>query len=154
VRLGGRSELNREKEAAMANNRRNGRQATLLMRYTARGLALIWAGFWVFFGVASGLGEELDALGVFMHTLVPGLIFLVFALVAWKWELLGGLLVLLSGVAVAIGYPVWAAGRFELMTIVFVLLTMALPPLVAGILHLASWATSRRRTAKASEGNV
>lgn len=127
----------------MANNRKNGRQTTLLMRYTARGLALIWAGFWVFFGVASGLSEGLNALAIFIHTLVPGLIFLVFALVAWKWELLGGIVLVFAGIAVAIGYPIMVAGRFPLMTIVFVLLTMALPPLIAGILHLASWGSSR-----------
>ena len=109
-----------------------GKSANLL-RWIARIIALIWAGFWTFFGVASGLGERLDPAGVFMHTLLPGLVFLGSAFIPWRWQLWGGIVLILEGLAILIGYPIWAHGRFELNTIIFMLLTMALPPLISGI---------------------
>jgi hypothetical protein len=117
------------------------------MRYLARALALLWAGWWVFFGLASGIGEGGTPAYVLLHTAVPGLVFLISAIVAWRWEAVGGVILMLEGVLVLIGYPI-VFGRFPLTTIVFVLLTMALPPLVAGFLFLADW--RRLRTSGAA----
>ena len=72
-----------------------GDRVTRWMRYIARVLALIWAGWWTFFGVACGLSEGVSPAG-FCFTL-------------------------------------------HFSTIIFVLLTMALPPLAASFLFLASW---------------
>jgi hypothetical protein len=113
------------------------------MRHIGRGLALLWAGWWCFFGLASGLSEGLTAAGVLVHTAVPGLVFLVSAFVPWRWEALGAVLLLVEGIVVLIAYPVMVSGRFPLSTIVFVSLTMALPPLVAGVLLLADWRRGR-----------
>jgi len=103
----------------------------------ARALSLIWAGWWVFFGVASALGERLSPFGVLMHAAVPGGIFLISAAIAWKWETTGGVLLILEGLLVCAVYPVWEHSRFPVSTILFVLLTMALPPIVAGCLFVA-----------------
>jgi hypothetical protein len=46
------------------------------------------------------------------------------------------------GLVVLVGYPIMFSRRFPPNTILIMLLTMALPPLAAGILLLAS----RRRT--------
>ena len=113
------------------------------MRYVARALALIWAGWWTFFGLACGLGEGMSPAGVLLHAALPGLIFLVSAAIAWRWEAIGGIVLVLEGLLVFIAYPVMTYSRFPLSTIVFVLLTMALPPLAAGFLFLASWQKSR-----------
>lgn len=75
---------------------------------------------------------------VLIHTTVPGLVFLVTALIAWRWQAVGGMLLLLEGLIVAVGYPWRFQGRFPLGTYVFMELTMALPPLVAGVLFLAA----------------
>jgi hypothetical protein len=107
------------------------------LRYTGRILALLWALLWVFFGAASGFAEGGGLSGMFVHTAMPGLLFLISALVAFKWEFLGGILLMLEGLAVLIRYPFMARG-FALPTVVFVLLTMALPPIVAGILIFLS----------------
>lgn len=64
-------------------------------------------------------------------------------LVAWKWEGIGGSL--LVGVAVLLtAFLLWAISRGgyggtyrQVAAIVW--LTMALPPLLAGVLFLASW---------------
>lgn len=121
--------------------RRGGRR---WMRYLALAVALLWAGFWIFFGLASGLGEGLDPVGVVIHTAVPGLAFLVPAAVAWRWSAAGGALMVVLGVVILIGYPMDVGGRFPIQTIVFVLLTMALPPLVAGTLFLLDWRAWRK----------
>jgi hypothetical protein len=108
------------------------------IRYTARGLSLAWAGFWVWFGLASGLGEGLTPVGVLRHMTLPGLIFLVSALVAWRWEHVGGALLLLEGLLTLVGYPLQFS-RFPAGTILMVLATMALPPLIAGVLFVWDW---------------
>ena len=60
--------------------------AVKFMRYTARVIALLWAGWWTFFGLASGIGEGLDILGTLIHTAMPGLFFLFIAIIPWRWE--------------------------------------------------------------------
>jgi DMSO/TMAO reductase YedYZ heme-binding membrane subunit len=70
------------------------------MRYIAQALALIWAGWWTFFGLACGLSEGMSPAREFCFTL-------------------------------------------HFSTILFVLLTMALPPLAASFLFLASWPKSK-----------
>jgi hypothetical protein len=105
-------------------------------RTIARAIAAVWAGFWMFFGIASSIGEGLHLPGAIMHVLVPGLIFAGIALFAWRWQMHGAVVLIVSGALVMIIYPLVVGGRFPLSTVGFVLLTMALPPLVAGILLL------------------
>jgi len=105
----------------------------LFLRYAGRTAALLWALLWVFFGAASGFGEGESLGGIFLHTLMPGMVFLISALVAWKWEIFGGVLLVAEGLVVLIRYPFMARG-FPPATIAFVLLTMALPPMLAGLL--------------------
>jgi len=93
--------------------------------------------FWLWFGIASGIGERLGAGNLIGHVVVPGGIFLITLLVAWRWERVGGALFLIEGLVVAIGYPLMARGRFPVTTVVMVVLTMSLPPLVAGALLIA-----------------
>jgi hypothetical protein len=105
--------------------------------------------FWLWFGVASGVGEKLGAGNFAAHLLVPGGIFLATLIVAWRRERFGGLLFLIEGLVVAIGYPLMARGRFSATTVVMVVLTMSLPPFVAGVLLLAE---RRPRRAPPPEG--
>ena len=109
---------------------------TYWIRIIARLIALLWAGFWVFFGVASGMDEGMSVAGIFMHALLPGLVFLASMIIPWKWELWGGILLILEGLFVCAAYPLWAQGKFPLSTVVDVLLTMGLPPIVSGIIFL------------------
>jgi hypothetical protein len=104
------------------------------VRTIARVIAGLWAGFWMFFGIASGIGERLTLVGVLMHVLLPGVIFVGIAAFAWRWQLHGSIVLMLSGIIVMIAYPLLVKARFTLSTIFFVLLTMAIPPLVSGAL--------------------
>jgi hypothetical protein len=122
-----------------------GDRETKWMRDIARILALVWAGWWTFFGLASGLGEGLDPSGVAIHIAMPGLIFLIVALIAWRWEAIGGILLGLVGLIVLIAYPATTYGRLPPATISFAVLTMALPPLVAGMLFFEGWRRSKER---------
>lgn len=115
-------------------------QVTKWMRYCARALAIIWASWWTFFGIASGLGEGSDIVGVLIHTAFPGLVFLSVAILAWQRLAMGGILLLLVGVLTFIMFP--GTMRFPFPTRIFMLLSFHLPPFVAGLLSLASWLRS------------
>ena len=60
----------------------------------ARILSLAWGGWWTFFGLASGVGEKLRPAGVLVHATAPGLIFLASAILAWRWPVPGGVLLI------------------------------------------------------------
>ncbi len=98
-------------------------------------LMILWAGFWTWFGLASGFAEGLQPIGVLIHTAVPGLFFGLLVLIAWRWPTAGGFVLLAAGVAVSIAYPIVFA-RMPAATRNFVLLTMAAPPLICGVLLL------------------
>lgn len=99
-------------------------------------IILLVTGFWLWFGIASAAGEGLGAGNWLAHILGPGAILLATAAIAWRWPSVGGALLMLEGLVVAVGYPMMANPRFPVATIVFVLLTMAAPPIVAGGLLL------------------
>ena len=107
-----------------------------LMRYVARFVGVVWAGWWTLFGVMCGIGEGMGSIGTLMHAAVPGLVFAASLVVAWKWELVGGIILAAEGGIVAVGYPVMVRGRFPASTVITMLLTMAAPPLAAGILFV------------------
>jgi hypothetical protein len=95
------------------------------LRLVALALAFAWALWWTLFGLASGIGEGYGPVGIFMHTLFPGLLFMANVLLAWRWEFVGAFL-LLGDAALTLGVFAFArtpAGFFSL----------TLPPLFAGL---------------------
>ena len=100
--------------------------------WTGRIVAMLWGGWWTFFGVACGLGEGIGFGGTLMHALLPGGLFLAMALVSFRWVTAGGYALLGTGIVVLVGYPLMAYGKFSVTTIITVLLMIALPPLLAG----------------------
>jgi hypothetical protein len=104
----------------------------------ARILGLVWGIFWSLFGILSALGEELDAVGTLVHISFPGLIFLATVIAAWRHEKIGGTMLIFEGIVVAIVYPLVFRGVSG-STIQFVLLTMALPPMISGALFIMDW---------------
>jgi hypothetical protein len=108
--------------------------------WLARIVAGLWAGWWTFFGVASGLGERMTPAGVFLHAALPGLVFMLLAAFAWRWEAAGGSALFATGLFVAAVYrrcfPAQPPPVYH-----FILITMALPPALAGLLFVANrWA--------------
>lgn len=127
----------------MAHINYTGGRATKWMRYIARALVLTWAGWWVFFAVASLLSEGFSTEGVLIVTGFS-LILLAGAVIPWRWEAIGGAVLVLEGILVSVGYPVMTMhSNLPLWVMVSTLLALALPPLVAGSLFLASWRKSK-----------
>lgn len=111
------------------------------LRWAGRILALAVAVFWLWWGVGSAYVEGFTLGSLLAHS-APGLLILIATLVAWKWEMIGG--GLLVGVAVLVtAFLLWAISRAgyqgaSRQMAASVWLTMALPPLLAGLLLLLS----------------
>lgn len=117
------------------------------LRWTGRLLALAVAIFWLWWGVGSAYVEGLTWFSLLAHC-VPGLLILIGSLVAWKRERTGGIF-LVGIVLLVTAFLLWAilfrGGDRQMAAIVW--LTMALPPLLAGVLFLASWRRGGEGTA-------
>lgn len=101
----------------------------------ARALALSWAGFWMVFFVAESwawhtpVGAALPWVGV-------GLLYVLLALVPWRWELTGGLLLVVAGLSSGVAYAIWPPPRLPLASRVLTTVVFGVPPVAAGILFL------------------
>lgn len=102
------------------------------------GLALATAVslFWIWFGVASGLGEGLSAADTVLHAMVPGGVMALVLLAAWRWPLAGGALLAAAGIAAGFLFGWWA--RFPAGTRMLMALTLVAPPVVAGAMLIAA----------------
>jgi len=108
----------------------------LRMVLIARALALLWAGFWLFFFVAEAWAWRTPARGVVSWGGV-GLLFVILALLPWRWEVAGGLALLVLGLLIGVAYPIWSPPRLPLASRVITTVALSGPPLVAGIVFLA-----------------
>ena len=97
-------------------------------------LVTLLSGFWVWFGLASALGEGFGIGDVILRALIPGGVFAIVAAIAWRWRLAGALLLVATGILVVAGYPFVDGEFFPTSTLIFVLFTMAAPPIAAGVL--------------------
>jgi hypothetical protein len=120
---------------------------TTVMRWVARLLALVAAGLFVYSAIEFG-GRILPALSWTSPQGIPLLAVLIVsiagALIAWRWELVGGVMTLAGAVIVI---ALVCAGSGVDMFLCALLFT--LPMLVAGVLYLGCcW---RRRAARLAE---
>jgi hypothetical protein len=107
------------------------------MRSLAKSLALVWALWWIFFGVAYAVGEKFSKQALLVILVFP-LLFLGSAMLPRLSERTGGIVLLVEGLVILIGYPWITYGRAPLFAIVAVLFMLALPPLISGFLFLAA----------------
>jgi hypothetical protein len=108
-------------------------------------LVIIVIVFWLWFGIGSAIVEGGGWFNWFMHILIPGGIFILSALVAWRWERIGGILLTIEGVIATVFVLVgFISDRLFPSTLLMMLLTLALPPLIGGILLLVC-AEQRKR---------
>lgn len=82
--------------------------------------------FWLWFSIASALGEGQNLTGFLMHILLPGMLLLLPVVLAWRWEGIAGILL----IAVA----VFTVFFFHTFSNWFTLLFLTAPPLIAGLL--------------------
>lgn len=118
---------------------RAGRQVALWLRWLARGLGTLVAGFWVFIGILETIFGS-DPWTVESTVLAVLIVAIAVAVtVAWWREGLGGLLLLLVGVAQGV-FAFVAAGHNKL----FAVAITGAPVLLVGLLFLASWWRNRQ----------
>lgn len=116
-----------------------------ILRYAARLISLIWAGWWVLFGLASGIGEGVGILGTLGYMALPGLVFLGATVLAWLWEGIGTFVLIVMGFLICAGYwLVLSSSGVPRSMITSMLLTTGMPPLAAGGLFIVGrWMASR-----------
>ncbi len=112
------------------------------MVYGARALALLWAGFWIFFFVGSVMVETAPAQVIVVGSAVL-LLFAILALLPWRWEAAGGLLLVVMSLVIGATYAIASASivrrdgsRLPLAVRAITTVVSTGPPLVAGILFL------------------
>jgi len=105
------------------------------LNYAAKIISGLWAGFWIFFAVANIGSEGFSVTGLRIAVGFT-LVFLISALIPWRWEMTGGIILLIEGLAIAVYYPLMVRDNFSLHTVIFLELTMALPPLLAGFMFV------------------
>ena len=104
------------------------------VRSIAKTLALLWAAFWVFFVVASALAEPTGPGSKAFVCLLGIGFFLISAMVACRWDRIGGVLLTVEGVGLCIANFTFLHNPPA--TQMLLLLTLGLPPLLAGIMLL------------------
>ena len=107
----------------------------VILRWIVRAMLVLWAGFWLFFNIASifyWLGEE-GPKGIVVHVLMT-VIIVILALAAWFLELVGGILLI-----VLAGLTFYKWGLHQSV----VALTLSLPPFIIGVLLIICWARTR-----------
>lgn len=108
------------------------------VRPAAWTIILVFTAFWLWFGIASAAGEDLGAGNWLAHLIAPGGLLVALAAIAWRWPRVGAALLILGGLFIAVAYPLTTGSRFPVSTVIFVVATLAIPPIVAGVLLLAS----------------
>ncbi|MFH1245106.1 MAG: hypothetical protein V1662_01315 [Candidatus Omnitrophota bacterium] len=116
------------------------------IRYIARALSLVWALWWVFFGLACGVFHYRELAEIIVHSTLPGLFFLLTALFAWKWESPGGIALIVEGITAFIIYLLYVK-YFSISTLILALMTMSAPAIIAGSLLLKN-KTQRKKNGK------
>ncbi|GEM_PF-5395002 len=120
--------------------RRKGRRLII----AARVLAVLWAGGWTSYV----LGTELIRGGSLVEALRPtfwiGPAQLMIALIALRWQMLGGILLILMGVSWSITYAATFGETADVVALA--ILAFGVPPLAAGILLLVGSRKAREST--------
>lgn len=101
----------------------------------ARLLAMLWAVFWLFFFVAESLAWSTPAL-VTASWAGAGLLLVVLALLPWRKEMTGGILLVVAGLLLGVAYAIWAPPELPLAGRAITTAVFSGPPLVAGTLFL------------------
>ena len=114
-------------------------KAAKFLRYASRTVLVIVSSFWFVFALLSGSGEYGGGIkGIMMNSpnALPWLLLGVLVYVAFKWELVGGLLVA--------GMGIFTVFFFNAYKSAFVFFSISVPLVVLGGLLLASWYLTKK----------
>ena len=105
------------------------------MIFLARGIALLWAAFWLFFITAESIATDTPPLAMSLWMSV-GVIFLLLALLPWRHPRTGGILLLAAALISAVAYTLLPPPNLPLRVRIGTTALFAVPPLAAGLLFL------------------
>jgi hypothetical protein len=110
-------------------------------------LMIVAAVFWLWFGIGSAFVERLGLMNWVLHILVPCGAFVLSTLLALRRPQIGGALLAFEGLLALffVLRNMAASGSYPLSTVVLMCLTLALPPLAAGVLFMAQARTLGER---------
>ncbi|MFC1648839.1 hypothetical protein ACFL1B_05255 [Nanoarchaeota archaeon] len=109
------------------------------LRYIARTVLLILAILIFLFALFSGAEDGLKGILLNSPNALTGLFVLVFIFIAWKWELVGGILIVLTGIFAVFFFGFYEAGSR------FMLFIIPLPLIVLGGFLIMAWYMTRRQ---------
>jgi hypothetical protein len=125
-----------------------------VVRITARTLAAVWVTLWVFAVISSAMNVDSRRISRTELAIIDGVllfVLLVLAVLPWRWESVGGiLLILASMLPIAVTATFVIGGDVEAATILFSA-AIGLTPLVAGALFVAHAASRRGRAGEPSQ---
>lgn len=100
-------------------------------------IALLFAFSLDVFSPESGFWEQM--LGFFIHN-IPSLILLIFLIISWKYEIVGGVVFIAGGLF----YIFMISGRVEISTFFIWSLTISGPAFLIGILFIINWIKKKK----------
>jgi hypothetical protein len=106
---------------------------TKIIRVAAKYFILIWAILWTIFIWISAISEGFTHSGL-ISTLIFTIGFLGSALLPWKFETIGSIILFLGGLAAIVFYSSIDPGTFTVSLVFTLIITLALPPYIAGAL--------------------
>ncbi len=119
-----------------------GKKVASVLRYTARYTLLIFSVLVFVFALLSGSegsGEGIKGIIKNSPNALPWLVLIVLVLVAWKWELVGGILITLIGIGAMIFFGIFT-GKLAVGTLI-----ISLIPFILGVFLILSWWLSKER---------
>ena len=119
--------------------RRFGLRRLARRRWTPTAITGLWAAWWSFFLIASASSESHEGLGAgvwVFNVAAPMFVFWFAFMATILWRKAATALLLVVGLFVLIGYPIQSGPQFGFWTTAFVMATLGLPPLMAGLLLL------------------
>jgi len=119
--------------------RRFGLRALARRRWAPTAITGLWAAWWSYFLIASASSPSHEGLGagVWIFNVAAPMVVFWFAFIATiRWRQAAAGLLLVVAAFVFIGYPMQTGPSFGFWTTAFVMATLGLPPLAAGLLLL------------------
>ncbi len=105
----------------------------------AKIISISWALFWIFFGILSSIGRGYNFTETIISASIPGLIFLLSALIAFINKIFGGFLLLFEGIILLIVNLFLIFSKMPLLVVIFMITIMVLPPIIAGWFFIHDW---------------
>lgn len=113
-----------------------------MLKWLARIPLLILTLFWGTFALLSGANEYGGGIiGIIKNSpnALPWLVLLGINYIAWKWEIAGGAIILLTGIFLSFFFNMWQPRRLLLIGMIFI------PLMITGILFLINGILEKKR---------